>query len=1475
MTDLVLDFLTFLEQRETRLLAWGYVDGGFDLPEVQDLADDFALEHDTSGALTGHEVVQRMRDRALLLEIDDGTGRRYRTRMAETVRLLARLRQLFPKHQGAGWLSAPNLVADYRLLARPRAYPRRDIEVNAALEELDQRLGGSRRAAFERLLTNRGEDPFLLSRFQIDASSEILAGLDSRRTGGTIVGAGTSSGKTLAFYLPALAHVAADPGKPGTRVLAIYPRIELLRDQFAEAYREARRLDGVGALGRPIRIGALYGSTPHVAAGAHRLWKARGADRICPYMLCPACTEGQLVWSADAITASRPELRCTDCGAEVPAEQFSLTRAQMRAEPPDVLFTTTEMLNRVLMDDRMRHLVGAGPKGMPIDMVLLDEVHTYEGTTGAHVAGVLRRWRHARRRPVHFVGLSATLREAGGFFSALTGLSPHQVVAIEPRPEQLEYEGQEYLITARADPHSGASVLSTTIQTTMLMQRALDPLGESLSGGAYGQRVFVFTDDLDVTNRLYFDLLDAEGLNSWGRPEKASLAVLRGPSGGDLPGRRAGGQSWEALERIGHALDENSHLGVGRTTSQDADVDRSAAAIVATASLEVGFNDPKVGAVIQHKSPHDTAAFLQRKGRAGRSRRMRPWTVVVLSDFGRDRISYDAYERLFDPELPPRTLPIANPSVVRMQAVFATLDWLAARIDNGAQMWSMLQKPAREAAPKDRALQMRMAALLESLLVDPDARQELDAHLKAALAGGESLVNEVSWEPPRPLLTAALPTAIRRLKTGWRHLELGAASDHIGDGPLPEFVVSRLFGDLALPEVSVVTPAQIQGEDERREPMRAVQALNAYAPGRVSHRLTIAHRHARHWVAPPGNGAGEILDLDVRAFVLETEEMGRYGQGTPQEVSVLRPLALQVEVPPPDVLSSSHGRLQWKAEIEPSAPSEQVLQPPSSDSLRDLVSRVAFHTHGAHAHVEVRRWASEVEIETRTQTGTSRGRLRFVDGQADGAAVGIGLAMAVDAIALDIRVPDELLSGPSLRTDHLRALRVDRFRDRLLSAPGPRRILGEFGTDRLASALLLALIQDAADHGLDLRAAHLELRDGGRLLEAIIRAGRDDDDNPDHHRDVRSAEFADAVADPPVLDAIEAAVPALWEDPDPDWDWWGAQRLAATIAAAFHAALQELCPEYDADEIVVDLDPTQDGETRVWLSEQTIGGGGLLQEALRRIGDRPRRFFDLVAAAVEPSIDEVIEAELARIAEAASSDGPVSEALDRVRGAQGQTERTTSFEELLEVLGEGGVFLCHPVVAALAVRFLRPGSTRRTDKAIRSLLRQWEELEARLHVDVDLRTFAAHAARDDTFDKAAGMAPPPGDAVPWRAGQITGLLWQRGRTVRRQALRAPNPFSSGPSPDSLLLRDRLAAQAESFTLEQIDDALGGEGPLATQGEVLLKANPLAGPDLRQALLRAAATPIEAGALLHYPRVEGIRRDPSGFRARLVLDLVGE
>ena len=49
---------------------------------------------------------------------------------------------------------------------------------------------------------------------------------------------------------------------------------------------------------------------------------------------------------------------------------------------------------------------------------------------------------------------------------------------------------------------------------------------------------------------------------------------------------------------------------------------------------------------------------------------------------------------------------------------------------------------------------------------------------------------------------------------------------------------------------------------------------------------------------------------------------------------------------------------------------------------------------------------------------------------------------------------------------------------------------------------------------------------------------------------------------------------------------------------------------------------------------------------------------------------------------------------------------------------------------------------------------------------------------------------------------------------------------------------------------------------------------IADPRVREAILRAAITPVDAGSILQYPRLVGVRRTTDGHRARLVLGLVG-
>ena len=143
-----------------------------------------------------------------------------------------------------------------------------------------------------------------------------------------------------------------------------------------------------------------------------------------------------------------------------------LTRDRMAKTPPDLVFTTTEMLNRSMGDSQYGHVFGIAAEKMP-QMVLLDEVHTYTETHGAQVAYLLRRWQKVIDKKVQLTGLSATLQSAEEFFTQLTGLSPGSVEEISPGENQLA-EGMEYQLVLRGDPVSGTSLLSTSIQTAML-----------------------------------------------------------------------------------------------------------------------------------------------------------------------------------------------------------------------------------------------------------------------------------------------------------------------------------------------------------------------------------------------------------------------------------------------------------------------------------------------------------------------------------------------------------------------------------------------------------------------------------------------------------------------------------------------------------------------------------------------------------------------------------------------------------------------------------------------------------------------------------------------------------------------------------------------------------------------------------------------------------------------------------------------
>lgn len=1489
-----------LERAEASLLVWGVTDG---VLTQQDL-DEVALELTDGDQTAARALVNELVQKQLLLRLRIEGDEVFRTRMAETVRLAVTLRQLFENNAASRkWRSAPRLVGDYRFTVRPRRYPRRNLTVDDVVERVDfsRRESQVVETALRTLLATTNGAASTHARFQAEAVERILDVLYGSRSTGTVITAGTGSGKTLAFYAPTFSWMADEVGRDAsrwTKIVAIYPRNELLKDQFAQAYAAARELDGLLSSGRHITVGAYFGLVPRemsASAVTFAGWRPLAGGWLCPYMRCPVCGEDSLVWRE-----GESDLVChrSSCEAIVSGEDLPLSRDAVSKRPPDVLFTTTEMLNRSLCSSWTTAIFGVGRGVKAPRAILLDEIHTYGGLHGAAVGLLLRRYRDALRAPVQIIGLSATLRDAQAFFATLTGLSSASVALVTPDDDDLIEEGAEYLLALRGDPTSGASVLSTTIQTAMLARRILDPWDAPQSDGALGRRLFLFTDKLDIANRLFFDLRDAEGQDDRGRPapwrQHGSLANLRSSAfardHGDRDARDAGGQIWKASEDIGFRL-EGSPMLIDRTTSQDAGVDPRADVVVATASLDVGFNDPEVGAVLQHKAPRRSSQFLQRRGRAGRSRAMRPWTIVTLSDFGRDRVAYEAYDLLFDPQLEPQPLPVGNRHVQRMQATYFLLEWLERQVGERGSMWQDLAgPPKRDNGRIDERRWERQSArraktirLLNQLLSDETARRTFAGQLGNALALDDDTVDRLLWDPPRALLTAVVPTALRRLETCWSTAAEGVATDYaLRDNPLPDFVPRSLFQSLNTPDVQLQVPAP--GDTFEAETLEIDTTIREYCPGNVSQRLGIRRRRDRHWVPTADPIHGVRGEVDVDPWLLDCEDLGAFPirSGDQQTVRVLRPLEIRLDIVPRPVKSSSSGFPIWSTQISDLRHSEE-LERTGEDRWGSVLGPVEFYTHSAGAGVSVCRYMTGAHVSRVTGTGVTDGEVTFVRSGNSGERIALGYQFDVDAVR--IRFPsltpdliDPLGSAPLSRTLRLglflEAVQEDKILAELTSALG-RRQLGDL--------YVTAIVAEALSQSVPLPDAATELRPklAGRLAEiadqqgAVLRSEVDtapDDDATEISQARRGLErLRDLLHDSPaVVDRLDEQGTLLWQPEAAAADRFVRRRYAATVGAAFLLAFQRMCPDADLDQLVVDLDADideHDPETaeEVWLTETNAGGGGVIEEVRLEAMSSPRRLMRLVEAALAPSDLELVDAELTRTLELAVDDEAVESALEDARtalqGRRSLRDSRDSVADLLRRLSERGVLIAHPVVAAVSARLLRPGTSLEGDRALRTLRTQWEAAEQDLGIEIPLRAFAYAAAADDSGAAAdfatATLGSQTSSDVAARYALLVSVLWPRGDDIRSRALPAPNLYAQNPTTDRRLLLAALPPLSKPVDISSETWRSDADQALQRQGETQLRATRESKRALRRALLDVATRPSEIGFLHLFPTLFGL------------------
>jgi hypothetical protein len=1446
MTEVEIEkVLDAIELVEYPLLNWGITNGVLSSAEL-----DLVI-----ASLVAPAEVANIRDemlrRRLVFMTPDGN---FRSRIAEYLRLTMSLRQWFPGQKSE---DAQILVHDMKFHARQRYFPKRDL----AKDEVFSALNGALFDVPENFL--RPLLPEKLSSFQFRSIQSVLSALSVNENKSIVVTAGTGSGKTNAYFLPMLAWLAQQilvEGHKGVRTLTLYPRVELLKDQLGGALSNVRRLNQSLEASHPsrIRIGVWYGevkrSLKDISAkdGWKKVQLEGGIPAYrCPFLRCEKCIDSpDMVILEASIKKKSARLQCPNQGCDfvVSNEDLSFTRDEIEntERGVDVLFTTTESLNRQLASSKGRFAFGLSPSSS-LRTILIDEAHVYEGQNGAQTAYLFRRLRHRVQHPLAWVSLSATLENPKEFIKDLLFL---ETEVVEPNFDEMEMRGAEYIVAVRHYLESKKSPLSTSIQMAMLMSRILDARSpRNVSDGFFGTRMFAFGDKLDVVNRLYFNLANAEGFSVDGAPARRngprSLATLRSENQpGQSPlepaiDRFDSGQWWKISEDLGHQFGLVSGKKIARTSSQQRGVSKDAEIIVATASLEVGFDDQAVGAVLQHKMPRSVAGFLQRKGRAGRTQKMRPLTTIVLSPFGKDKAAWSNAESfLFQPKLPARRLPMSNRYTQKMQAVYALLDWVATE----STIWDSWSLLSGKYWKEDKRPQRDSAVLcLHSLLMDPSVQIRFGSYLQEALCLSPVEVDGILWSQPRGLLTTVVPTALRRLESEFSE---DAGKD---DSPLREFAPPNLFTELSSPEVLVSFPNK-QGnsaDDDTVDFLPLERVLREFTPGNTSRHFGYKESD-RHWIPIESgvNGVDVLANYGAIDSGLRVDEDG-------EQRAIYIPQFLKLSTVPFQLGEGTKAYAEWGIEMNAVTHGQKFVSRIMCWDGQNLKLDVYLHSNGSNVH------STRYSKRSRGWTSPRSGSKQRIDVQFEALAERVFLGMDLEVDGLSIG-----LSRPSNRPEVTPSERLDRFVYLITNDEVLAECADAYELERICESLVSLIAQ----HGGYMPIISLSDLD---LMNAIFENGQAsilDQLNPDVEvsLDWLSPEFAAR---------IREHLAATLGKRDDHWEVWFDKRVALALGKLVVDVCRELIVDLDCDDLVVDVEISGSDEESilVWVTEQSPGGNGSIERIAQEL-ESMQNFDALMHSMLRPRELEKLDSELRILAQFALGSGSAEAEAIRSAWSVGHQQAEIAIQTFKEKLRVSNIFVERSAMAVFLNRFMRPGSTPMLLEFLLSFSSSWDLLESKICFEVSPEIMGTMWQSDSRFDDAIHISNPlPGK----RASVMASIAWTRSSNGVYIDYESYHPFNFDFKHDIPALRSMMTTDPAIIGEREIVKLDVGCKDAKRDSEVKPDAilEVVGSPEsIRAEIIRSLVVPIEDDALWVHRLVAETRVEDGEFIVRLIGDL---
>lgn len=278
-----------------------------------------------------------------------------------------------------------------------------------------------------------------------------------------IVTTGTGSGKTECFLLPVIADLIKesrnweDKRTRAMRTMILYPLNALAEDQMIRLRKalNSRKDDKTGALdwldnkrqGNRFYFGRYTGATP--VSGTKDKAKAKLLEEKRLHL-----SDWKAAKEAAEETGNKDLLYHVPCMESDSAEMWD--RFSMQDNAPDILITNYSMLNVMLMRENESKIFEDTKKWLaenPANTfhLVIDELHTYRGTSGTEVAYLLRvLLDRLGLRPdsnqVQFLATSASLEEnqqSKDFLAEFFGISKDDfdkkfVVLSNPKQENVE-----------------------------------------------------------------------------------------------------------------------------------------------------------------------------------------------------------------------------------------------------------------------------------------------------------------------------------------------------------------------------------------------------------------------------------------------------------------------------------------------------------------------------------------------------------------------------------------------------------------------------------------------------------------------------------------------------------------------------------------------------------------------------------------------------------------------------------------------------------------------------------------------------------------------------------------------------------------------------------------------------------------------------------------------------------------------------